>query len=70
MGLEKLLMLLNFTDSTALVAQSFRWIISAQFLDESTGIAGDVPGELNGVDTLQDDVVGTHWIGSGEGRST
>lgn len=63
-------MLLNFTDATPLVPQSFRWIISAQFLDESTGIAGDVPGELNGVDTLKDDVVGTHWIGSGEGRST
>lgn len=39
----------------------------AEFLDEGGSVAGDVARELDGVDALEDDVVGLHGIGSGEG---
>lgn len=49
---KALLVFLNFANATSLVSQSFRWIVAAQFLDEGTGIAGDVPGELDSVNSL------------------
>ena len=41
--------------------------IPAEFLDELLGSGGDVAREVDGVDALQDDVVGLHGVGAGEG---
>lgn len=40
----------------------------AQLLDESHRVAGDVPRELDGVDSFQYDVVGFHRICPSERR--
>ena len=61
-------MLLNISDSSLLISQSLRRIVSAQLLDEFSGSAADVPGEVDGVDALQDDVVGLHRVCAGEWR--
>lgn len=63
-----LLVLLDLTDATSLVAQPFGRIVPAQLLDQVAGVACDIPGELNGVDSLQDDVVSAHWVRASEGR--
>ena len=44
-------------------------LIPAEFLDEFLCSGGDVTGEVNGIDALEDDVVGLHGVSSGEGRS-
>ena len=61
-----LLVLLDFTDAASLVAETLGRIVPAQLLDQRTGIAGDVARELDRIDTLQDDVVRAHRIGSSE----
>lgn len=61
-------MLLNLTDSSALVAQPFGWIVPAQLLDQVTGVPRDIPGEFNGVDSLQDYVVSPHRVRARERR--
>ena len=38
------------------------------FSSSSSSPPGDVPGEVDGVDALEDDVVGLHGVGAGEGR--
>ncbi len=38
------------------------------FLKKTSLPAGDVPGEVDGVDSLQDDVVGLHGVSAGERR--
>ena len=40
----------------------------AQLLDELLGPGGDVPGEVYRVNALEDDIVGLHGVGAGEGR--
>jgi hypothetical protein len=42
--------------------------IPAKFLDELLGARRDVAREIYGVDSLEDDVVGLHGVGAGEGR--
>ena len=44
------------------------FLLPAEFLDEFLCSGGDVAGEVNGVDALEDDVVGLHGVGPGEGR--
>ena len=60
-------MFLNVSDSALLVTESLRGIVPAQLLDELPGPRGDVPGEVDGVDAAQDDVVGLHGVRTGEG---
>ena len=43
------------------------YTVPAEFLDELLGSGGDVAREVDGVDALQDDVVGLHGVGAGEG---
>jgi len=62
-------MLLNVPDSALLVSQPLGGVVPAQLLDELSGSTGDVAGEVDGVDALQDDVVRLHGVGAGEGRS-
>ena len=40
----------------------------AKFLYQLLGSGGDVAGEVDGVNALEDDVVGLHGVGAGEGR--
>lgn len=61
-----LLVLSNFTDTTTLVAQSFRWIVTAQFFDEDRCVTRDIARELDGIDAFQDNIVRSHRIGTGE----
>ena len=61
-------MLLDVPDSSLLVAQPLRGVVPAELLDELLGAAGDVAGEVDGVDALQDDVVRLHGVGAGERR--
>lgn len=63
-------MLLNLADASPLIAQPFRWIITAQLLDQVTGVPRDVPGKFDGVDALQDNVVSPHRIRTSKRRST
>lgn len=63
-------MLLNLTDSSPLISQPLRWIVPAQFLDQVTRVPCDIPGELDGVDALQNDVVRPHRIRASERRSS
>ena len=44
--------------------------LPAEFLDEFLSSGGDVAGEVDCVDTLEDDVVGLHGVGPGEGWSS
>lgn len=62
------LVLLNFADATALVAEPLRRVVPAQLLDEGARVPGDVARELDRVDALQDDVVRAHRVGAGERR--
>ena len=61
-------MLLNVPNSTLLVAQPLCGVVPAELLDELPCAAGDVPREVDGVDSLEDDVVSLHGVGAGEGR--
>ena len=61
-------MLLYVPDAALLVAEPLGGVVPAQLLDELAGAPGDVAGEVDGVDALQDDVVGLHGVGAGEGR--
>ncbi len=63
-------MLLDVPDASLLVSQPLGGIVSAQLLDELPRPSGDVPGEVDGVDALQDDVVRLHGVRAGEGGST
>lgn len=60
------LVLLNFTYTATLVSQSLCRIITAKFLDEGASISCYISGEFNGIDSFQDDVVRSHWIGTGK----
>ena len=62
-------MFLDVAYFALLVAESFGWIVAAEFLDEGRSVAGDIAGEIDSVDALEDDVVRLHGVGSGEGRS-
>ena len=48
---------------------ALEFLIPAEFLDEFLCSGGDVAGKVDGVDALEDDVVGLHGVGPGEGRS-
>ena len=61
-------MLLYVTDAALLVAEPLRRVVSAQLLDERRGRSGDVSGELDGVDALEDDVVRLHRVRPGKRR--
>ena len=63
---KDLLVLLDVTDAALLVAEPLGGVVPAELLDQLPGAAGDVPGEVDGIDTLQDDVVGLHGVGAGE----
>ena len=56
-------------DTILLVAKTFGGIILAQFLDDAVGVFVDLLGELYDIDSLQDDVVGPHWIRGTERRA-
>jgi hypothetical protein len=58
--------LLDFADASLLVAQSLGRVVPAQFLDQCHRVPRDVPREVDGVDSLQDDVVRLHGVGSRE----
>ena len=61
-------MLLNVSDAPFLVPQPFSGIISAQLLDQFLGATRNIAGEINCINSLQDNVVGLHGVGAGEGR--
>ena len=61
------LVLLNVPYSSLLVPQSLCRVVSAKFFDEFLGPARDIAGKVNGVNALEDDVVGFHGIGASEG---
>jgi len=62
--------LLYLADSPTLVAQTLGGIVSAQLLDQVASITRDIPGELDGIDALKYDVVGTHRIRASKWRGT
>lgn len=59
-------MLLDVLNAASLVAQTLCWIIATKLLDKRRCISQDVTWKFDGVNSLQDDVVGPHRIGSGE----
>ena len=59
---------LDVENAVLLVSEPLCRVVPAQLLDELAGAPGDVAGEVDGVDALQDDVVGLHGVGAGEGR--
>lgn len=65
---EKLLMLLNFLDSTSLIAKSFSRIIATKLFNQSRCVPCYISREFNCIDTFQDDIVGSHWVGTGKRR--
>ena len=59
-------MLLYVPDPSFLVAKPLGGIVPAQLLDEFPGATGYVPGEVDGVDALQNNVVGLHGVCASE----
>ena len=65
-----LLVLLNVSDATFLISQSFSRVVPAKFFDQFPGPSRDIPGEINCIYSLQNDVVSFHGIGACEGKSS
>lgn len=66
----KLLVFSDFADATTLVAQTFGWVVATQLFDQCRRISRNIAWKFDGIDSLQNDVVRSHWIGTGEWRST
>ena len=49
--------------------QASRKHLPAEFLDEILCVLGDLPGKVDRVDPLKDEVVRLHWVCAGEGRA-
>ena len=62
-------MFLDVPDATFLIAQPFGRIVPTQLLDELFGSAGDISGEVDGVDAFENDVVSLHGVGASKRRS-
>ena len=65
-----LLVLLNVSDATFLISQSFSRIVPAKFFDQFPGPSRDIPGEINCIYSLQNDVVSFHGISACEGKNS
>ena len=60
-------MLADVLHPSASAAESLVGRLATELLDEDDGVLGHLAGELEGVDALEDEVVGAHGIGGGEG---
>ena len=63
-----LLVFLDISNASLLIAKSFRRIVTTQLFDQLFCSTCDITGKVNGIDSLQNDVVGFHWISASKGR--
>lgn len=61
-------MFLDVLDATPLVAQTLRWVVPTQALNEGAGRPRDVSWYFYSVDALEDAVVRFHGVWAGERR--
>ena len=60
-------MFFDVLDAILLVAESFCWIFATKFANNSDGCFGNMPRELNLLNTTQNNVVDLHGITGCEG---